>query len=122
MISAPNGAITNPATMASLAAAAKGINPATVAANLTQYYASQGLIFTAANINDWIAQSGDGVIGRDAFLVPDATPSTAFTSPSYVVSQFAGIPVSLTVGQPSVNGTAVSGTVSFNKGDGVTVS
>jgi hypothetical protein len=99
-----NGVITNPATNAALVAAAKGINPATVAANLTQYYASQGLTFTAANISDWIAKSGDGVIGRDAFMVPDATPSTAFTFPSYVVSQFAGIPVSVTVGQLSVNG------------------
>ncbi len=117
-----NGVITNPATNASLVAAAKGLNPATVAANLTQYYASQGLIFTATNISDWIAQSGDGVIGRDAFSVPDATPSTAFTLPSYVVSQFAGLPVSVTVGQLTVNGTAVDGTVSFNKGDVVAVS
>jgi hypothetical protein len=117
-----HGVITNPATTATLVAAAKGINPPTVAANLTQYYASQGLIFTAANISDWIAQSGDGVIGRDAFSVPDATPSTAFTFPSYVVSQFAGLPVSVTAGQLTVNGTAVSGTVSFNKGDTVAVS
>jgi Bacterial Ig-like domain (group 2)/Putative Ig domain len=117
-----NGAITNPATTGALVAAAKGINPTTVAANLTQYYASQKVIFTATNISDWIAQSGDGVIGRDAFLVPDATPSTVLTLPSYVVSQFAGLPVSLTVGQLTVNGTAVAGTVSFNKSDVVAVS
>jgi hypothetical protein len=117
-----NGVITNPATAAALTAAAKGINPSTVAANLTQYYASQGLTFTAANISDWIAQSGDGVIGRDAFSVPDATPSTAFAFPPYVVSQFAGLPVSVTVGQLTVNGTAVNGTVSFNKGDVVALS
>ena len=103
-------------------AAAKGINPTTVAANLTQYYTSQKVTFTATDISDWIAQSGDGVIGRDAFLVPDATPSTVFTLPSYVVSQFAGLPVSATVGQLTVNGTAVAGTVSFNKSDVVAIS
>jgi hypothetical protein len=117
-----HGVITNPTTAAALTAAAKGINVSTVAANLTQYYASLGLTFTAANISDWIAQSGDGVIGRDAFSVPDATPSTAFTFPSYVVSQFAGLPVSVTVGQLTVNGTAVNGTVSFNQGDVVALS
>jgi hypothetical protein len=117
-----HGVITNAATTAALSAAAKGINPTTVATNLTQYYASQGLTFTPTNISDWIAQSGDGVIGRDAFSVPDATPSTAFTFPSYVVSQFAGLPVSVTVGQLSVNGTVVNGTVSFNQGDIVAVS
>jgi Big-like domain-containing protein/putative Ig domain-containing protein/galactose oxidase-like protein/Kelch motif protein len=117
-----NGVITNPATNAALVAAAEGINPNTVAANLTQYYASQGLTFTGANISNWIAQSGDGVIGEYAFLVPDATPSTVFTFPSYVVNQFAGAPVSVTVGQLSVNGSAVSGTVTFNTGDVVTVS
>jgi hypothetical protein len=117
-----HGVITNPATTATLVAAAKGINPATVAANLTQYYASQGLTFTAANISEWIAQSGDGVIGKYAFLVPDAAPSTVFTFPSYVVSQFAGTPVSVTVGQLSVNGTAASGAVSLNTGDVVTLS
>jgi hypothetical protein len=117
-----NGVITNPKTAAALVAAAKGLDPTTVAANLTQYYASQGLTFAATNISDWIAQSGDGVIGRDAFLVPDATPSTAFTFPSYVVSQFAGLPVSVTAGQLTVNGTVISGTFSFNKGDVVAVS
>ena len=117
-----NGVITNPTTNAALVAAAEGINPATVAANLTQYYASQGLTFTPANISEWIAQSGDGVIGKYAFLVPDATPSTVFTFPSYVVSQFAGTPVSVSVGQLSVNGAVATGTVSFNSGDVVTVS
>ena len=117
-----HGVITNPATTAALITAAKGISAATVAANLTQYYSSQGITFTAANITDWIAQSGDGVIGKYAFLVPVATPSTVFTFPSYVVSQFAGTQVSVTAGQLSVNGTVASGTVSFNAGEVVTVS
>src|SRR5271156_3726208 len=84
-----NGVITNPATTAALVAAAEGINPTAVAANLTKIYAAEGLSFTASDITEWIAQSGDGVIGKFAFSVPDATPSTVFTFPSYVVNQFA---------------------------------
>jgi hypothetical protein len=117
-----NGVITNPTTTAALVTAAKAINPAAVAANLTQYYATPGLTFTAANISEWIAQSGDGIIGKFAFQVPDATPSTVFTFPASVVSQFAGSSVSVTAGQLSVNGTPASGAVSFNAGDTVTLS
>jgi Bacterial Ig-like domain (group 2)/Galactose oxidase, central domain/Kelch motif len=117
-----NGAITNPKTTAALVAAAGAINPASIAANLTQEYSSEGLTFTASNISDWIAQSGDGVIGKFAFQVPDATPSTIFTFPASVVTQFAGSPVSVTAGKLSVNGTPTSGTVSFNSGDVVTLS
>jgi hypothetical protein len=117
-----NGVIKNPVTAAALVTAAKAVNPAAVAVNLTQYYASPGLTFTAANISEWIAQSGDGVIGKFAFQVPDATPSTVFTFPASVVSQFAGTSVSMTAGQLSVNGTPASGAVSFNAGDTVTLS
>jgi N-acetylneuraminic acid mutarotase len=117
-----NGVITNPTTAAALVAAAKAINPAAVAANLTKYYATPGVSFTAADISAWIAQSGDGVIGKFAFQVPDATPSTIFTFPASVVSQFAGTPISVTAGQLSVNGTPASGTVSFKVGDVVTLS
>jgi hypothetical protein len=116
-----NGVITNAATTTALLAAAKGMDPSAIAANLTQFYASDGLTFTASDISDWIAQSGDGVVGRFAFLVSDATPSTAFTFPSYAVSQFAGTQVAVTAGQLSINGTPVSGTVSFNAGDVVTL-
>jgi uncharacterized protein YjdB len=117
-----NGVITDAKTTAALVAAAEAIDPAAVAANLTQEYASEGLIFTASNISDWVAQSGDGVIGKFTFQVPDATPSTNFTFPASVVTQFAGTPVSVTVGKLSVNGTPASGTVSFNMGDVVTLS
>lgn len=117
-----NGVITNAKTTAALVAAAEAINPAAVAANLTQEYASEGLTFTASNISDWIAQSGDGVIGKFAFQVPDASPSTIFTFPASVVTQFAGTPVSVTAGKLSVNGTPASGTISFNTGDVVTLS
>jgi hypothetical protein len=117
-----NGVITNAKTAATLVASAKAIDPAAVAANLTAYYASEGVTFAAADITEWIAQSGDAVIGRFAFQVPDATPSTIFTFPSYVVSQFAGTPVSVTAGQLSVNSTLVSGAASFKVGDVVTLS
>jgi N-acetylneuraminic acid mutarotase len=117
-----NGVVTNPTTAAALVTAAEGISPTTVAANLTKFYAAEGLTFTAADVTQWIAQSGDGVIGKFAFSVPDATPSTVFTFPSYVVSQFAGALVSVTVGQLSVNGMAASGTVSLKAGDVVTIS
>jgi N-acetylneuraminic acid mutarotase len=117
-----NGMITNPSTTAALTAAAEAINPTAVAANLTQKYASAGLIFTAANISEWVAQSGDGVIGKFVFEMADATPSSVFTFPSFVVSQFAGIPVAVTAGQLSVNGTPTSGSVSFKTGDVVTLS
>lgn len=117
-----NGVITNAKTTAALVAAAEGINAATVAANLTQEYASEGLTFSASDISDWIARTGDGVIGKFAFQVPDATPSTNFTFPAFVITQFAGTPISATAGKLSVNGTAASGTVSFSAGDVVTLS
>jgi N-acetylneuraminic acid mutarotase len=117
-----NGVITNAKTTAALAAAAAGINPASVAAHLTQEYISEGLTFTASDISGWIAQSGDGVIGRFAFQVADATPSSVFSFPSFVVSQFAGTSVTVSAGQLSVNGTLASGSVTFKAGDVVTLS
>ena len=116
-----NGVITNPATKAALIASADAVNPTAVAANLTTEYASAGVSFTASNISEWIAQSGDGVIGKFSFQVPDATPSSVFTFPSSVVAQFAGTSVSASKGQLSVNGAAVGGAVSLNAGDVVTL-
>ena len=59
-----NGVITSAATKSALTNAGKSLNPTAVAANLTNTYASTGVTFTAANIADWIDQSGDGVIGK----------------------------------------------------------
>ena len=64
-----------------LGATAKVINPTAIAANLTAEYASQGVTFFASNISEWIAQSGDAVIGKFSFQVADATPSSVFTFP-----------------------------------------
>jgi Bacterial Ig-like domain (group 2)/Galactose oxidase, central domain len=117
-----NGVITTAATKSALNAAAKALNPAVVAANLTQAYSSVGVVFTAANISDWIDQDGDGVIGKFKFQVADATPSSVFTFPSFVVTQVAGTSVSVTVGQLSVNGNPASGAAAVSAGDVITVS
>jgi N-acetylneuraminic acid mutarotase len=117
-----NGIITSAATKAALASAGKSVNPTAVAANLTQAYSSVGVTFTAADISNWIDQDGDGVIGKFKFQVPDATPSTAFTFPSFVVTQVAGSSISVSTGQLSINGTPVTGAVAVNSGDVIAVS
>jgi uncharacterized protein YjdB len=116
-----NGVITTAATKSVLIAAGKAINPAVVAANLTQAYSSTGVAFTAANISDWIDQDGDGVIGKFKFQSPDAAPSSVFTFSSFVVSAVAGASVSVTAGRLSVNGTQVTGATPVNSGDVLTV-
>lgn len=116
-----NGVITNTATNAALAAAAKALDPATIAANLTQEYASKGLTFTTAQISDWIDQDGDGVVGKFEFQVPGATASSVFTFPSFVSAQFAGTSVSVTAGQLAVNGTVSGGAVTIQSGDVITL-
>lgn len=117
-----NGVITNPDTTAALVTAASYIELTDVATNLTQYYAKRGLTFNAVDLAQWIAHSGDGVIGKFTFNVPDAAPATVFTFPSAVVTQFAGTPVSVSVGRLSINGNVASGNVTFNSGDIVTLS
>ena len=117
-----NGVITVSATKTALAAASKAVNAASVAANLTQYYSSFGITFSAADITDWIDQDGDGVVGKFKFQVADATPSSTFTFPAFVQNQVTGTSVSATGGQLLVNGTVVSGSTTVNPGDTVAVS
>jgi hypothetical protein len=117
-----NGVITNAATKSALAAAAKAINAPAIAANLTQEYSSVGVIFTATDIAEWIDQDGDGVVGKFKFQVPDATPSSAFTLPAFVVNSVAGTSVSVSAGRLSVNGTQVTGAASVQAGDTLAVS
>ncbi len=109
-----SGTITDAATRTALAAAAKALNPAAIAANLNQRYASLGVTLTATDISDWIDEDGDGVVGKFKFQVPDATPSTAFALPKFVIDQIAGTSVSVTAGQLAVNGTPASGSVTVN--------
>ena len=117
-----NGVITNSATQATLTNAGKSVNPAAVAANLTQAYSSTGVTFTAANISDWIDQDGDSVIGKFKFQVADATPSSMFSFPTFVVDQVAGTSVSASGGILSVNQAPVTGAIVVQKGDTVAVS
>src|SRR5258708_28381864 len=116
------GVITNAATKSALAGAARELNPPAVAANLTKEYSSVGVIFTATDIAEWIDQDGDGVVGKFKFQVPDATPSSEFTLPAFVVNSVAGTSVSVTAGQLSVNGTLVAGAVTVQAGDTLAVS
>lgn len=116
-----NGTITNSATRATLAASTKAIDPVVVAANLTQEYAAAGVRFSAANISDWIDQDGDGVVGRFKFEVSDASQTSAFTFPSFVIDSNAGTAVTISVGQLAVNGTVAAGAVTIKAGDVLTV-
>jgi hypothetical protein len=117
-----NGTLTSTASKNALVAAAKGVNATAVAANLTHYYSSVGVTFTASDITDWIDQDGDGVVGQFKFQVPDATLTSSFTFPTFVVTSAANTSVSVTAGQLSVNGTMVTGPVTVQSGDVLTVS
>jgi Bacterial Ig-like domain (group 2)/Putative Ig domain/Galactose oxidase, central domain/Kelch motif len=117
-----NGVITVSSTKTALAAASKSVNATTVATNLTQYYSSDGITFSAADITDWIDQDGDGVVGKFKFQVADATPSSTFAFPAFVLTQVTGTAVSATGGQLLVNGKVVSGSTTVAAGDTVTVS
>ena len=117
-----NGVITSAATKAAVTSGSKNVNPVAVAANLTQAYSSLGVSFTPTNISDWIDQDGDGVIGKFKFQLPNATPSSVFTFPAFVVSRVAGTNVSVTGGTPSINGTPVTGTFMVQSGDVVAIS
>jgi N-acetylneuraminic acid mutarotase len=117
-----HGVLVNAATKTALAAAAKAVNPVTIAAHFNQRYASLGVKFTATDITDWIDQDGDGIVGKFKFQVPDAAPSTSFDLPTFVVDQVAGTPLSVTAGQLTINGTPSTGTITVNTGDVVAVS
>jgi N-acetylneuraminic acid mutarotase len=116
-----NGAITNASTQAVLAASAKALNPAAIAANLTNAYSPVGVTFTASDISDWIDQDGDGLVGGVKFQIPDATPTSTFTFPAFVTQSSVGTAISVSAGQLSVNGAVVTGSVTLGSGDTVSV-
>jgi hypothetical protein len=118
---AANGAITNPAIRATLAASARALNPAAVAANLNSKYASVGLALTAADISGWLDQTGDGVIGKFQFEVAGATQTSSFTFPTSVTDPYAGTSISVSAGQFVINGSAATGAVTLKSGDTVVV-
>jgi hypothetical protein len=119
---AANGSITDPATKTALLNGARSVNPAQVAANLTAKYAATGATFTASDISNWLDADGDGVIGKFKFQLTDATPTSLFTFPDFVVNQVAGTKISATGGQLSVNGSPVTGPTQVSAGDVIAVS
>jgi hypothetical protein len=105
---AATGTISDAPTLATLAAAAKALNPTSIASNLTTEYASAGVTFSGSNISDWLDQDGDGVIGRYKFTVGNASPSTTYTSTAYLVGPDDGTTCSASAGTLFVNGVATS--------------
>jgi hypothetical protein len=117
-----NGALDNAVLKASLAQAAANLDPALVAVNLSQRYASLGVTFSATDISNWIDQDGDGIVGKFEFQVADAAPSSTFTFPTYVTERLTDLSVAASAGQLSVNGAPVTGAVSVHAGDVLSVS
>lgn len=117
-----NGAITNSATLAALAAAAQAVNPAVIAVNLTQEYSSLGVQFSAGDISDWLDVDGDGLTGRFKFNSVRAPQASPLALPLFVTDPYAGTQLAVTAGQISVNGTPVTAPVVTNAGDIVSVS
>lgn len=116
-----DGVISNAATKATLLASSTAVNPAVVADNLSQKYASAGVSFSAANIGDWLDPDGDGVVAKFKFLVPDANQSSTFTLPVFVTDWLAGSSISVSTGQLSVNGTPITGPTQIASGDVVAI-
>jgi hypothetical protein len=119
---ATSGMLANQATKDALVRAAQHLSPQVVAANLKMRYASAGVDFKAADIADWIAPNGDGVVSKFSFEQSGVDAASTFTVPAAAVSQFAGDTVSLSAGDLQVNGTTATGTVMLHAGDVITVS
>ena len=117
-----NGAISSPVTQAFLLASAKSLDPASVAANINQKYASLGVNVAAGDISDWIDQDGDGVVGKFKYQVPNATATSTFTFASLVTDPYAGSSISVSSGDLAVNGMPISGAAMVNAGDTISVS
>ncbi|MBM0107378.1 Ig-like domain-containing protein [Steroidobacter sp. S1-65] len=105
---ATDGQLSDVTTRMALAQAAQRLNASTVAANLTQQYASLGVSLTAADISNWLDQDGDGLVGKAEFEVHTADPSSVFTLPSEIVAPLVGKTITADGGQLSVNGSPVS--------------
>ena len=117
---ADNGVIDNANTKSTLLASAKALNPAQVASNLTMKYQSLGVTFSTSDINNWIDQNGDGVVGKYTYQVTNATTTSTFTLPADLVALLAGETITLSSGQLTVNGNVVS-SAAIKAGDKVEV-
>ncbi|AXI04313.1 LVIVD repeat-containing protein [Aquirhabdus parva] len=120
---AKNGSIST-ATQAKLANAAKTLNTQLVANNLTTQFASLGFAISATDLNQWIDQNGDGVIGQYRFAITAAQPATVTTMGPYIVpSSQNGATVAVTAGTLYKNGTAITTpTVKVNTNDSLSIS
>lgn len=117
-----NGRITSSATLATLSAAARSIDPAVIAANLNAKYASAGLALTPADIGGWMDHDGDGVVGNFEFQVADASESSVFALPADFVTKNAGASIGVAGGRLSINGAPVVTTGEIRAGDAVALS
>jgi alpha-tubulin suppressor-like RCC1 family protein len=114
---ADDGKISNVATLATLAASARAINPTQVADNLNRKYAATNAYFMPADISNWVDQDSDGLLGQFKFQVNDASASSVLTLPASVTDPYVATGISATSGRLVVNGAVVSGSVFLKKGD-----
>jgi alpha-tubulin suppressor-like RCC1 family protein len=114
---ADDGKITNVATLATLAASSRAINPTQIADNLNRKYAATNAYFMPADISNWIDQDSDGLLGQFKFQVNDASASSVLTLPASVTDPYVSTGISATSGRLVVNGAVVSGSVFLKKGD-----
>lgn len=117
-----DGQLTSLTLKATLDAAARAIDPALVAANLSQRYASVGAQYSSADIAAWLDQDGDGVLHRFDYEVANASADSSFALPSTFVARLVGTSVSVTGGELIVNGVPVAGAANVVAGDVVSVS
>ena len=114
---ADDGKISNVATLATLAASSRAINPTQVADNLNRKYAATNAYFMPADISNWVDQDSDGLLGQFKFQVNDASASSVLTLPAPVIDPYVATGISATSGRLVVNGAVVSGSVFLKKGD-----
>ena len=122
---ADNGVVDNTATQTALinsANSAIGVNPATVASNLTSKYSSAARSFLASDISNWLDQDGDKVIGKFKFQGVQATVATPFTFPVYTVgASDNGASYSIANGNFRVNGGVSTASATVHTGDSIVV-
>jgi hypothetical protein len=100
---AATGLVTDTSTLNAHAAASKA--------------ASSIIDFSAPSIAQWLDQDGDGLIGKYKFLRANATPSTAYTSPTYTIGVDDPNTCDVTTGSLISNGSPAQGSVGVSVGD-----
>jgi hypothetical protein len=96
---ADDGKISNGATLATLAASSRAINPTQVADNLNRKYAATNAYFMPADISNWVDQDSDGLLGQFKFQVNDASASSVLTLPASVIDPYVATGISATSGR-----------------------